>query len=283
MSTERQGAPALPRMDDSIGLPAGSVAAFARDGFACVRGLASAAEVAAWRPIIADAALAWRYDRRPLAERGTYGKAFIQSLNLWQRDPRIAGFTLARRFARVAAQLLGVPAVRLYHDQALFKEPDGGITPWHQDQTYWPLDTDRTVTLWMPLVDVPAEVGTMHFVPGTGSSGHGAGARGPLGPPGIGSETQRFFDELIAARGWQPHTFGALRAGDATFHAGWTLHGAAANPTALMREVMTVIYYADGTRVVAEPTPLQQGDLRAWLPGCEPGAAAASVLNPLLD
>ena len=283
MSTDRQSGTALPRMDDAIHVHAGTVAAFTRDGFACVRGLASAAEVAAWRPVIADAAMAWRYDKRPLAERGTYGKAFIQSLNLWQRDERIAGFTLARRFARVAAQLLGVPAVRLYHDQALFKEPDGGITPWHQDQTYWPLDTDRTITLWMPLVDIPAEVGSMYFVPGTGSVGHDAGTRGPLGPPGIGSETQRYFDELIPTRGWHPHTFGALRAGDATFHAGWTLHGAAANPTGLMREVMTIIYFAEGTRVVPEPTPLQQGDLKTWLPGCEPGAAAASALNPLLD
>lgn len=286
VSKDRPASPVLPSMDDRIDLDADTVAAFARDGFACVRGLASAAEVEAYRPIIADAAMAWRWDKRPLSERGTYGKAFIQSLNLWQRDPRIAGFTLARRFARVAAQLLGVPAVRLYHDQALFKEPGGGLTPWHQDQTYWPLDTERTITLWMPLVDIPAEVGTLHFVPGTGSfavDAATAGPRGPLGPPGIGSETQRHFDELIAMRGWQPHTFGALRAGDATFHAGWTLHGAAANPTPLMREVMTVIYFADGTRVVAEPTPLQQGDLKAWLPGCEPGSAAASALNPLLD
>ena len=37
-------------------------------------------------------------------------------------------------------------SVRLYHDQALFKEAGGGITPWHQDQHYWPLDTDRTIT-----------------------------------------------------------------------------------------------------------------------------------------
>ena len=59
------------------------------------------------------------------------------------------------RFAGVAAALLGVDGVRLYHDQALFKEPGGGPTPWHQDQVYWPLATDRTITMWMPLVDLP--------------------------------------------------------------------------------------------------------------------------------
>lgn len=102
-----------------------------------------------------------------------------------------------------------------------------------------------------------------------------------LGVAGIGSGTQRHFDGLIAARGWQPRTFGPLRAGDATFHSGWTLHGAAANPTPLLREVMTIIYFADGARV-SEPTPTQAGDLQRWLPGCVPGQLATSPLNPLL-
>jgi hypothetical protein len=265
----------LPELDGDVDVDAAELTRFARNGFACVRGLATPAEVAAFRPHIVEAALAHAYDRRPLEERGTYGKAFLQSTNLWRHDARIAGFTLARRFARVAARLLGVPAVRVYHDQALFKEPGGGITPWHQDQTYWPLATDRTITLWMPLVDVPEDVGSMHFVPGTSRAG-------ALGLPGISGSTQRFFDALIAERGWQPHTFGAMRAGDATFHAGWTLHGAAANPTPLLREVMTVIYFAEGTRVVDEPSQVQAHDLRAWLPGCVPGGIAASEINPLL-
>jgi ectoine hydroxylase-related dioxygenase (phytanoyl-CoA dioxygenase family) len=74
---------------------------------------------------------------------------------------------LSKRFARVAATLLDVESVRLYHDQALCKEPGGGRTPWHQDQYYWPLDTDRTITLWMPVVDVPADVGSMTFASGS--------------------------------------------------------------------------------------------------------------------
>ena len=265
----------LPTLDGHIEVDATEVARFARDGFACMRGLATPAEVAAYRPLIAQAALAHAYDKRPLAERGTYGKAFLQSTNLWRHDARIAGFTLARRFARVAARLLGVPAVRVYHDQALFKEPGGGITPWHQDQTYWPLATDRTITLWMPLVDVPEAVGSMRFVPGTSRAG-------ALGLPGISGSTQRFFDALIAEHDWQPFSFGAMQAGDATFHAGWTLHGAAANPSGLLREVMTIIYFADGTRVVDEPTQTQLHDLQAWLPGCVPGGIAASELNPRL-
>jgi ectoine hydroxylase-related dioxygenase (phytanoyl-CoA dioxygenase family) len=262
-------------LDAPYPLPAPAIAAFQRDGHVCIQALASGAEVDAYRPLIDRAAMAHRYDRRPLEERDTYGRAFIQSPNLWRREPALAGFTLARRFARVAAELMGVDAVRLYHDQALYKEPGGGLTPWHQDQTYWPLDTRHTITLWMPLVDVPREAGSMQFVTGS----HHAG---DLGMAGIGDDSQQYFADLIAARGYRVATHGALRAGDATFHAGWTVHGAAANPSATMRSVMTVIYFADGARVAVPATDAQRGDHEVWLAGIAPGQPAAGPKNPLV-
>jgi hypothetical protein len=74
-----------------------------------------------------------------------------------------------------------------------------------------------------------------------------------------------------------------MKAGDATFHAGWTLHSAPNNPTPLMREVMTIIYFADGMRV-ADPgsNPSRADDLNAWLPGLKPGDLASSDLNPVV-
>ena len=45
---------------------------------------------------------------------------------------------------------------------------------------------------------------------------------------------------------------------------------------------MTVIYFADGTRVLAPANPFQEADARAFLPGVKPGDLAASELNPLL-
>ena len=46
---------------------------------------------------------------------------------------------------------LKVEGVRLYADQALYKEPHGGYTPWHCDASYWPLATDKVVSAWIPL------------------------------------------------------------------------------------------------------------------------------------
>jgi ectoine hydroxylase-related dioxygenase (phytanoyl-CoA dioxygenase family) len=68
---------------------------------------------------------------------------------------------------------MGVAGVRLYHDQALYKEAGGGHTPWHQDQQYWPLDGVKCVTLWMPLVHASTkEMGTMRFADGSQELGY---------------------------------------------------------------------------------------------------------------
>ena len=77
-------------------------------------------------------------------------------------------------------------------------------------------------------------------------------------------------------------THGALRAGDATFHAGWTIHGAAANPSPTMRSVMTIIYFADGTRIAAPNSDAQRGDHKVWLASLPPGELAVGPKNPLV-
>jgi hypothetical protein len=60
-------------------------------------------------------------------------------------------------------------------------------------------------------------------------------------------------------------------------------HGfAPANPTPLMRSVMTVIYVADGARVGKADTPARQDDLGWWLPGLQEGDLVGTHLNPVV-
>ena len=266
----------LPDLSSDYSLTTEQAATLRREGHVFLPGVCSPTEIAAYRPIINAAADAFNTETRPIEERDTYGKAFLQIMNLWTRDEAVKKFTTARRFAKIAADLLGVDGVRLYHDQALFKEPGGGLTPWHQDQYYWPLDTDNTITLWMPLVDIRPSIGTMTF--GTGS--HNLGY---LGEFEISDESDRIFEQMIADNNMKLTHYGAMQAGDATWHKGWTLHGAPGNPTNTMREVMTIIYFADGTRI-SDPAgnPNRQADLERWLPGLKPSDFAASELNPLV-
>lgn len=269
-------AAAVPALDDAVRSPTPEeVAGFRRDGHVLVRGLASAAEVESYRELVVTLARAHAWDRRPLAERDTYGRAFLQAGNLWERDPRIARFSHARRFARVAAELLGVDGLRLYHDQALLKEPGGGHTPWHQDQHYWPFADDTTITMWMPLVPVDPSMGLMRFASGSQRAGD-------LGGEAISDASQVRFDELVATRGWPVWETPALAPGDATFHRGWTLHGSPGNPTDRLRAAMTIIWFADGMRMVEPDRPARRLDAAIWLPGVAPGEPAASPRNPVV-
>ena len=269
-------ADSLPRLDDTLTLPAETVKAFRDCGWALVRDLCHPDEVGAYGDLIKEVTIANNNETRPMEQRDTYGRAFLQTMNLWQLDPRVAAFTLSKRFAGAAAQLLGVDRVRLYHDQSLFKEPGGGHTPWHQDGWYWPVRQTRTVTMWMPLVDVPANMGTMSFADGSNLEG-----LVDLGGQ-ISDQSEAFFDGFVLGRRLPINTSGAMRAGDATFHAGLTLHRAPGNPTDRVRAVMTVIYIAEGEKVQAPMNENQENDLRTWFPGLKPGDLIASPLNPLI-
>lgn len=251
------------------------VTAFRRDGHVTVRGLLPAPEVAAVRPAIAAVVEEVAAARDPQGRIDDYGALFTQVTNAWRRSERVRAFVFDPRFAAVAAELMGVPAVRLYHDQALVKEPGGQETPWHQDQYYWPLDTADTVTMWMPLLDVSAEMGPMRFA--SGSHRMEGFVPRPIGAAADAALAEEIRRRGLAMGGGQP-----LRAGDATFHAGRTVHAAGANRSATRREVMTVIYFADGARVVEPDNDHRRADRDAFLPGLAGGDLAAGPLNPRL-
>ena len=247
---------------------------FQRDGHICVRGLTTLEEIESYRPFLQDTAEKGVYEKRPLNERDTYGKAFLQIHNLWQRNEICKKFVYAKRFAHAAATLLDVESVHLYHDQALFKEPNGGYTPWHQDQTYWPLEKGSTVTMWLPLENITDEVGSMYFVSGSHEIGDiQAGI--------ISDDSHAAIQQWIHKNKQPVKTYGGMEVGDVTFHAGFTLHSAGSNDSNSVRPVMTIIYVAAGTRIL-EPTPEQEFDLQLWLGGRKPGEKVGSEQNPIL-
>lgn len=265
----------LPDLSSEYPITAAQTAQYQRDGHVLLRDICSPQEIAAFGPVITESARQRYDDLRPMAERNTFDRAFTLVGGIWNHDVNVAKFTLARRFAKIAADLMGVPKVRLYHDVAINKQAGGGYTPWHQDQFYWPMNTPHTITMWMPLVDTTLEMGTLAFATGSHEGGQ-------IADEGVSDEAHVYYNQVIRERSYRLTT-GELHAGDATFHSGWTLHSAPGNASPVTaRQVITVVYFADGAFTYPEMSAGREGDFRAYMPGVTPGELAVSPLNPLL-
>ena len=210
----------------------------------------------------------------PLEKRDTYGKAFLQLMNLWTEDDAVKKIVFSRRIASIATQLIQADGVRLYHDQALFKEAGGGITPWHADQYYWPLDSDKTVTAWIPLQATPKEMGPLEFSAGSHRIEEGRDLA-------ISDESEAVLKEKLRVNDFR-HVIEPFDAGEVSFHSGWVFHRAGANTTDEVRKVMTVIYMDKDMKVTPPVNKHQRNDLDTWMPGATPGKVVDSPLNPVL-
>ncbi len=265
----------LPDLNDIKKIPPRQIEEFRDNGHTITGGLLSPDEVSAYHSVISNAALKYNTEKRKMEERDTYGKAFLQIMNLWRHDENVKKFVMSKRLAQVAADLLGVKNVRIYHDQALFKEPGGGPTPWHQDQYYWPIDTDKTITMWMPLVDIDVDMGMLTFASGSQK-------KGSIFNYEISDKSEQEFEKYVEENNFEISRAKTMKAGDATWHTGFTIHNAPGNHSGIMREVFTIIYLAEDARIAEPKNSWQENDLRTWLMNKEVGSAADSELNPLV-
>ncbi len=209
-----------------------------------------------------------------LDERDTYGKAFLQIFNLWKQNEEVKKLVLSKRLAQIAADLMGVERVRIYHDQALFKEAGGGITPWHADQYYWPLDTNNTVTAWIPLQETPLEMGPLEFSAKSHQIIFGRDLK-------IGDESEAQIRENLRINNFE-HIVEPFEVGEVSFHSGWVFHRAGANQSNQMRKVMTVIYMDAEARLKKPENKNQENDWHTWCPGAMVGKVIDTPLNPVV-
>lgn len=212
--------------------------------------------------------------RKPLERRDLYGRAFLQVMNLWTHSDVVKELVFSQKLARIAAELMGVSGVRLYHDQALYKEPGGGITPWHADQFYWPLATDHTVTAWIPLQDTPLDMGPLAFAPKSHNLHIGRNVAISAESEAMIGKTLRDLQMDIVE---EPYDLGEI-----SFHLGWNWHHAGANTSRMPRRVMTIIYMEEQARLHAPRHKNHQQDWDTWMPGARIGEIVNTQLNPVL-
>ena len=261
-------------IDSGYAITPAQIASFRENGFVKLRGVLSPETVDHYGREITRLTIELNSQQRPLEERSTYDRAFLQVMNLWEKSPLVGRFVMGQRLARIAAELLEVQGVRLYHDQSLYKEPGGGFTPAHADQYYWPLSSDRTVTAWIPLQAVPPDMGPLGFYARSQSVEFGRDL-------GISDESEARITENMARHGFA-YECDAFESGDVSFHLGWTFHRAGPNVSKNPRSVMTIIYMDAGMKLSAPLNPAQCNDRDQWCPGAEVGRTIDTRKNPVI-
>jgi ectoine hydroxylase-related dioxygenase (phytanoyl-CoA dioxygenase family) len=131
------------------------------------------------------------------------------------------------------------------------------------------------ITAWIPLVDVPAEMGTMEFVRGSHQSQHRHLIK-------ISAEPEDLYSRVVADEQLRVKATGPMAVGDVSFHAGWELHRAMGNSTAELRQVMAIIYFEDGAALYDQIEGSQRIGYDVYFSDLKPGDVAGSDLMPVL-
>jgi len=277
VNADPPGAPALDldslveEMAERYPLGAEQIAAFRRNGYIKLKGVLSPGAVTLLRQALArrlGAAFNTELDG------GADGR-FLSEEMAWLEDEVLRAFTLSPRIAGVCGELLGVEAMRLYHDNLLSKEPGCGRTPWHHDDHHFPLNTHDVVTAWMPAQAIPRAMGPLAFARPIDVWKTVAHVRFDKTDDSYDREVARIFRENAVEV-----DDGGFEEGEVSFHHNLSFHTAGPNASTLSRMVLANTYFADGARVVDAPT-LVSGDWRKFIPDTEPGERAASRLNPV--
>jgi len=260
--------------DQSYSLTEGQINKFRKNGYLKIKNVLSKKVVEYYNHIITKKVTEMNVENRPLDQRDTYGKAFLQLFNLWREDDEIKKLVFSKRLARIAATLMCVEGIRIYHDQALYKEPGGGITPWHADHYYWPLKTNKSITAWIPLQNTPLEMGPLEFSAGSQSLKEGRDLK-------ISDESESFIESKLLLRNFK-HIIEPYDIGEISFHSGRIFHHAGVNRTNQTRKVMTIIYM-DKNMILKEPENANQRlDWETWCPGAEVNKIIDTPLNPVI-
>ncbi len=118
---------------------------------------------------------------------------------------------MARRLAKVAADLLDVENVCIYPGPA-----------------YRTVDTDKIITTWMPLVDINVEMGRLTFASGSRKKENVYSYE-------IAGKSESEFDTYVRGNNFEISHEKTMKAGDATWHTGFTIHNAPDNKSNIMR------------------------------------------------
>jgi ectoine hydroxylase-related dioxygenase (phytanoyl-CoA dioxygenase family) len=203
-------------LDEPLSLDEHLRQSFDEEGFVKIKGALDEDVIGILQPKITDKVIEFNTMDVPVEQRLTYDKTFLQVGQLRFQSVVARAFVFSKRLAKAAAELL---AVRLYSNQALYKEGGGAIIAWHVDQGYWSLASDHACTVRIPLQETPLEMGPISFAAKSHRFACGPDLR-------IGDESEAAIEETIEVQNLdvidEPY-----EPAEVSYHLGWTFIGLA--------------------------------------------------------
>src|SRR5262249_19109169 len=152
------------------------VAFYQENGFIVIEDFLSPDELDHWRTVTEEAIAhrlssgdnGWEKNKTNQDNPDSfYAQVFLQCLKLADTHAGMHELMHDPRIGRVAGTLAGVDGIRIWHDQALFKQPFGNPTAWHLDNPYWAFSSRDSLSIWVALDDATYQNGCLYYLPGT--------------------------------------------------------------------------------------------------------------------
>jgi ectoine hydroxylase-related dioxygenase (phytanoyl-CoA dioxygenase family) len=152
----------------------------------------------------------------------------------WEQE-FMMGVATSRRFGSAVAGLTSEPVSVFAQDVSFFKEPGCPHIVFHQDHSHFPFDRRGCLSLWVALVDMTDDMGSLRYLEGSHVEGPLGFQSDSVGDPDIREQFPDLQQRRVVAGD-------AIKAGDARAHWDLTVHGSGPNEGTAPREAWVARY-----------------------------------------